>query len=110
MRNARGHTRYQVEGCGVLWNRLAMAAVFTLVHEFILVAFLISIGHLFYVTHCCRSVAQSHLEVGDVFREFLVLMCRTVWSHDSEDDVTFLQCRRNLRSCGFKLDVTCLHK
>jgi hypothetical protein len=50
MRNTRGRTRYQAEGCGVLWNRLATATVCTLVREFILVAFLISVGHIFFMS------------------------------------------------------------
>jgi len=51
-------------GCCVYWP------VCTLVPQSLLVAFLISIGHLFYITHCCPSIAQSHLEVGDVSVNF----------------------------------------
>ena len=51
-------------GCCLCWP------VCTLVPEFLLVAFLISVGHLFYITHCCSSVAQSRLEVGDVSVNF----------------------------------------
>jgi len=93
-------------GCRMYWP------VCTLVPQFLLVAFLISIGHFFNIPNCCLSIAQSHLEVGDVsvnFCEFLVPMCQSAWNRDSED-VMFLHCCGNIGSHRLKLAAMCLHK